>query len=209
MSVAYSRELTQLGEHLRARAVIVESLFDSILCALPARDGRGAVAATERAREEWRNGASVEAEGLVLMAEHKPAAESLRQVVASIKMAISFRRVLGVLATIAPRIEALAGHPEVSIPDGVEKAGADALRVLRQSLEAWRQWDEGDGRTVPAAVTCERSVAGRSDAEIVERIARDRANAEAYEQCLGVLRAFEIVSEYVNGIADDVAAVCQ
>jgi len=209
MSVAHSRELTKLSEHLRARAAIVESLFESILRALPERDGPGAMAAAERARADWRGGASVEREGVALMAERKPAAESLRLVVASIKMAISFRRIHHVIATIAPRIEALSRHAEVSIPHGVGRTGADALRVLKRALETWRLSDESEGRPVVVTSTCGGKIAERSAREIVQRIASDRANAEAYEHCLGVLRAFEIAAEYVNGVADDVAALCQ
>ena len=192
------------GGVLKLAAIVEDTLNRSVraLC-----DGRVDLASEVRAEDHAvdHEELQIESECLRVLALYQPVASDLRRVAAVLKVSGDLERMGDLARHIAKRIRKLADDPlAFPGPPALEALATDALRQVRDSLDALTHGDPQSARTVIAA---DARVNSRHRAVLQELKASIRTDPDRVDDWLRLVntaRNLERIADHATHIAEAV-----
>ena len=146
----------------------------------------------------------IEEKCLELLALHQPVAIDLRRVAGALKINGDLERIADLSLNLAERTEALALHPDVSIPTELADMVACAIRMLRDAKNAFVNND----------VELAKEVCRRDDeldemnreliVALVKVMETNPSQVSGYLQVFSATRIVERIGDHATNIAEDV-----
>ncbi len=204
MSKHLQRDLTAIERSLSQQASVVEQMVQTAYRGL--RERCLGTAAEILAQESALNASEVriEEECLETLALHQPVAIDLRRTATAIKINADLERIGDLALNLAERTEALASHPEVPNPTGLEEMVERALAMLHDAHRAFVTLD----------VKLAHSVCRRDDEvdainreviqEIITAMERRPDHAAGYLHLFSASRIVERIGDHATNISEDV-----
>ncbi len=204
MSKHMARDLDNLQRAILVMAGTVEEALHVAVRALQDRDPAAARAciAGDAAVDRLEN--EVQEECLKILALHQPVAGDLRRVSAVLLISTDLERIGDLAVGIAERALQLARPPHVPVPDRLADMAARAIRMVRQSLDAFVAQDAAAAR----AVIRQDDEVDRDNADIIRVLIAGMKEpagpVEAGLSLFSAVRHVERIADHATNIAEDV-----
>jgi phosphate transport system protein len=201
----FLRDMEGLWSGVLKLAAVVEDTLNRSVRALC--DGQVDLASEVRAEERSvdHREVQIERECLRVLALYQPVASDLRRVAAVLKVSGDLERMGDLARHIAKRVRKLAGAPPVfPIPPALEALATDALRQVRDGLDALTHGDPHIARTVIAA---DAGVNHRYRAvlkELKASIRTDPDRIDGWLRLINTARNLERIADHATHIAEAV-----
>ena len=199
-----ARDLDNLQRAILGMAGAVEEALHVAVRSLRDRDPVAARACVAGDAVVDRLENEVQEECLKILALHQPVAGDLRRVSAVLLISTDLERIGDLAVGIAERALQLARPPLVPVPDRLGEMAARAIRMVRQSLDAFVARDAAAAR----AVIREDDAVDRDAADIIRGlIAAMKEPGGAVEAGLSLfsaVRHVERIADHATNVAEDV-----
>lgn len=198
----YEAELHALRESVLLMSATVENLLTSAMQALREKNPAKAAAAAGTDEQVDRLEVEIDDACLRILARRQPVAKDLRFITTTLKLVTDLERIGDLATNICERVSEFTGEPAPQGFADVEKMGALAQEMLRESLDAFVKND----------VVRARSVKGRDG--LVDQLYADvfphaiRHMNKHPDQCDAGLRMLSI-AKYIERIADHATNVSE
>lgn len=204
MSIHLERDLGSLEQDLLAQSALVEEMVRLACKGLCERKLGLSELLLAREPEINRREVRIEEECLKVLALHQPVAVDLRRVATVLKTNGDLERIADLAVNIGERNDAIAAHPQLPLPDFLERMADAATGMVRDALDALVDLDADAARQVR-----------RQDDEV------DNYNRRVIDHVYGVIRAtphlvepalhlfsasrhIERIADHATNIAEDV-----
>lgn len=209
MSKHLQRDLEGLKKAILTMGAMVE---ESIRKAVSALQGRSAAAAEDVIRGDDRIDeaeVTIEEECLHLLALHQPVAEDLRFIAAVLKINSDLERMGDLAVNIAERAKALATAEPFDTPPQLRAMADGAMRMVRESLDAFVRQDEEGARRILAedreVDQLNREILG----DLQARMEREPATVRRATHLFSASKYLERIADHATNIAEDVVYLIQ
>lgn len=201
----FLRDLEGLwGGVLKLAAVVEDALNLSVRALCDGRvDLADEVRDEERTVDRWE--VQIERECLRVLALHQPVASDLRRVAAVLKVSGDLERMGDLARHIAKRIRKLADDPlAFPVPPALETLATDALRQVRDSLDALTHSDSQIARAVIAADTAVNRRYRDVMKELKASIKTHPDRVDNWLRLINTARNLERIADHATNIAESV-----
>jgi phosphate transport system protein len=201
----FLRDMEGLWHQVLKLAAVVETTLSTSVRALC--DGRADLAAGVKSEEQSINRweVQIERDCLKVLALHQPVASDLRRVAAILRINSDLERMADLARHIAKRARKLAQEPiGRALPRGLEILAAEAMDLVRESLDALTQ---GDVALARAVIAGDRKVDRHRRAvveELKQAIRNDPDHLDAWLHLINATRNIERVADHATNIAEAV-----
>ncbi|MBI4480513.1 MAG: phosphate signaling complex protein PhoU [Acidobacteria bacterium] len=204
MSKHLQIEIERLKKRVLAIGVTVVEAIQKALLALEARRAEIAAQVMEGDKQVDTAEVELEEECLKLLALYQPVAEDLRFITAVMKINNDLERMGDEAVNIAEHASFLARNNPISVPPQLSAITAAAMRMVRESLDAFVQGDVQAARRICA----EDDEVDGLNREIINAVWRmmqeDPQTVERATHLFSVSRHLERIADHATNIAEDV-----
>jgi phosphate transport system protein len=204
MSKHFHREMEGLRERVLTMGAMVEEAIGKSVAALKERRREMATEVVDGDAKIDRIEVEIEEECLKILALHQPVAEDLRIVAAVMKIDNDLERMGDLAVNVAERASFLAEKPPIAIPEQLEEMSVAAMRMVRESLDAFVKRDTEAARRIcqddDEVDQFNREIAGM----LCELMQRDPDSIERALHLFSVSRYLERIADHATNIAEDV-----
>lgn len=197
-------EIEKLKTRLLGIGVTVIDAIQKALFALEARRGEIAAQVMEGDKEVDTAEVELEEECLKLLALYQPVAEDLRFITAVMKINNDLERMADEAVNIAEHASFLSHNKPLALPPQLTAMTAAAMRMVRESLDAFVKGDVLEARRICA----EDDVVDGLNREIIDSVWRmmqsDPQTVERATHLFSVSRHLERIADHATNIAEDV-----
>lgn len=204
MSKHLARDLETLEREVLTQSSIVEEMISKACLAL--REARPDVAAeviAEDRRVDERE-VHIEESCLKILALHQPVAVDLRRTAMILKINNDLERIADLAGNIAERAQSLAGYPEFSIPQTLERMSQDAIQMVRQALDAFVELDVALAREICIRDATVDAMNLDVINEVYQTMRSDSSLIEPALHLFSASRHVERIADHATNIAEDV-----
>lgn len=146
----------------------------------------------------------IEEEALKVLALYQPVAGDLRFIIAALKINGDLERIGDLAVTIAKSVKHMGEIPGVVLSESLDTVADHALRLLRDSLDAFTRQDAAIAKELVAKEP-ERAILQRQVIDEISQAFKDHPESlETLISVLFVCRALERVADHASNIAEDV-----
>lgn len=204
MSVVFMKEVEALKRRILAQSAQVEESVILAVQALLARDEDQARLVIRGNFDVDQSEVEIEEEALKILALYQPVAADLRFLASVIKVNNDLERIGDLATNIAKRAVKIAREPALVFPDELGQAATRARDMVRESLNAFVEYDAAPARTICESdrVVDRHCKAVRRFVE--ERIRKDPDRIGGYLELLLASRNVERIGDHATNIAEDV-----
>lgn len=204
MSKHLQRDLDNLQRDLLALASLVEASVHKAILSLQRRDAKLAREVIEGDGQIDTEENHVDEECLKILALHQPVAVDLRRIASAMMISTDLERIADLAEEIAERAVHLAAHPQMPIPDRLQRMTDLTTMMVRQSLDAFVNLDATQAKHV---LRMDDEV-DRYNKEIIHEIVQVmKQSPEVIEPGLSLfsaIRHLERIADHATNIAEDV-----
>ena len=204
MSKHLQIEIERLKKRVLAIGVTVIEAIQKALLALEARRAEIASQVMEGDKQVDTAEVELEEECLKLLALYQPVAEDLRFITAVMKINNDLERMGDEAVNIAEHASFLARNNPIPVPPQLSAITAAAMRMVRESLDAFVQGDVQAARRICA----EDDEVDALNREIINAVWRmmqdDPQTVERATHLFSVSRHLERIADHATNIAEDV-----
>lgn len=204
MSIHLARDMEKLKKDLLTMGAMVEEAIYEAVTAL--RDRRPEVARDviegDDRIDRWE--VEVEEECLKILALHQPVAKDLRFIASVMKINSDLERMGDLAVNIAERAAFLASLPPIPVPHQLGPMAEAAMRMARESLDAFVNCDSETARRICKA---DDEVDGYNREvihELQELMERHPETIPRATHLFSVSRQLERIADHATNIAEDV-----
>lgn len=204
MSVVFMKEVDDLKRQILVLSAQVE---ESVILAVKALLTRDEELARQVIRGDFdvdQAEVEVEEEALKILALHQPVAADLRFLAAVLKINNDLERIGDLATNIAKRAVKISKQPALIMPDELSDAATRVRDMVRDSLNAFVNFDAGPARKVCSSDDEVDLLCKGVRLFVEEQI---RKNPECLSVCLDMLlasRNIERIGDHATNIAEDV-----
>jgi phosphate transport system protein len=204
MSKHLQIEIERLKRRLLAFGTIVVEAMQKALLALEARRAEIARQVIEGDHRIDRAEVAIEEECLKLLALYQPVAEDLRFIAAVMKINNDLERMGDEAVNIAEHAVFLSQAEPIPVPPQLNKISMAAMRMVRESLDAFVNRDVFEARRIGA----EDDEVDQLNREIINSVwdimKKDPKTIERATHWFSVARHLERIADHATNIAEDV-----
>jgi phosphate transport system protein len=204
MARHFQREIERLKQHLLVIGATVVEAIQKALLSLEARRAEIAGQVMEGDGRIDQGEVEIEEECLHLLALYQPVAEDLRFIAAVMKINNDLERMGDEAVNIAEHAVFLSRNEPVPMPPQLKAITEAALRMVRESLDAFINSDVEEARRICA----EDDEVDRLNQEIIEWVwammRKDPNTVERATHLFSVARHLERIADHATNIAEDV-----
>jgi phosphate transport system protein len=201
------RDLEKLEKLVLKMATLVEESVFQATKSLLERDAvlAGRVVETDNLIDQLEN--DVQDECMKMLALHQPVAVDLRRICSVLQISTDLERMGDLATAIAVRSEAVRLTPSLTIPERVQPMTAQAVQMVRRSLDAFVNLDVPAARAVILLDVLVDEDNAAVIADLIEEMKRKPHHIEATISLFSAVRHIERIADHATNIAEDVIYV--
>lgn len=202
-AVLLRREIENLKRDILALCAVVEESVSKAMTAVGKRDAALAREVIEGDPQIDQLEVDLEEECLKILALHQPVAADLRFIIAVLKINNDLERIGDLATNIAKRSLFLADH-SVREPETLPRMAEKVREMLRQSLDAFVDFDADRARTVLQVDDEVDNMHKEMFRGLQEATRAEPDHVEGYTQYLTISRNLERIADLATNICEDV-----
>jgi phosphate transport system protein len=199
----FDEALASLRNNVIMMASLATRNLDNALNGLSQRDDDLCATAIADDEEIDQLEKQIDKDGIELLLRFQPVASDLRRVVTAMKLSSNLERIGDQAVSIARKARKLNRHPALQEVALIEPMRELAMKMFRDSVDAFVREDVDLGRGLKArdkALDEMNTLAGR---RLVERMAQEPDNLRGYLNLMFISRHLERVGDHATNIAED------
>ncbi len=204
MSQVFIREIERLKKQILVLSAQVEESVILAVRALLTRDEELAQQVIRGDFDVDQVEVEVEEEALKILALHQPVATDLRFLTAVLKINNDLERIGDLATNIAKRAVKICKEPAVTMPDELGQAATRARDMVRDSLNAFVNFDAGPAKVVCGSDEAVDQLCRQVRRFVETQIQKDPARISCYLDMLLASRNIERIGDHATNIAEDV-----
>lgn len=204
MSQIFINEVGKLKKHILSLSAQVEESLILAVKSLLTRDEALAQQVIGGDFDVDKVEVEVEEEALKILALYQPVATDLRFLAAVLKINSDLERIGDLATNIAKRAVKMCKEPALTVPDELGQAAIRARDMVRDSLNAFVNFDAGQAKTVCGSDETVDQLCRQVRRFVETQIQRDPARVSCYLDMLLASRNIERIGDHATNIAEDV-----
>ena len=204
MSQVFINEVGKLKKQILSLSAQVEESLILSVKALLTRDEELAQQVIRGDFDVDQVEVEVEEEALKILALYQPVATDLRFLTAVLKINNDLERIGDLATNIAKRAVKMCKEPALTMPDELGQAAIRARDMVRDSLNAFVNFDAGPAKTVCGSDEAVDQLCRQVRRFVETQIQKDPARISCYLDMLLASRNIERIGDHATNIAEDV-----
>jgi phosphate transport system protein len=199
----FDEALASLRNHVLMMASLTTRSLENALTGLLQRDDELCATAIADDEEIDQLEIQIDKDGIELLLRFQPVASDLRRVVSAMKLSSNLERVGDQAVSIARKARKLNRHPPLPEAALIEPMRDLAIKMLRDSVDAYVKEDVELGRGLKARDKTLDELNTDAGRRLVERMAQDPEQLRGYLNLMFISRHLERVGDHATNIGED------
>ncbi|MGB8340282.1 MAG: phosphate signaling complex protein PhoU [Chthoniobacterales bacterium] len=199
----FDEALASLRNNVIMMASLAARNLDNALNGLLQRDDDLCATAIADDEEIDQLEKQVDKDGIELLLRFQPVASDLRRVVSAMKLSSNLERMGDQAVSIARKARKLNRHPALQEVALIEPMRELAMKMFRDSVDAFVRDDVDLGRGLKARDKALDEMNTATGRHLVERMAQEPDNLRGYLNLMFISRHLERVGDHATNIAED------
>ncbi len=199
----FDEALASLRNNVIMMASLATRNLDNALNGLLQRDDDLCATAIADDEEIDQLEKQVDKDGIELLLRFQPVASDLRRVVSAMKLSSNLERMGDQAVSIARKTRKLNRHPALQEVALIEPMRELAMKMFRDSVDAFVRDDVDLGRGLKARDKALDEMNTATGRHLVERMAQEPDNLRGYLNLMFISRHLERVGDHATNIAED------
>ena len=199
----FDEALASLRNNVIMMASLATRSLDNALNGLLQRDDDLCATAIADDEEIDQLEKQVDKDGIELLLRFQPVASDLRRVVSAMKLSSNLERMGDQAVSIARKARKLNRHPALQEVALIEPMRELAMKMFRDSVDAFVREDVDLGRGLKARDKALDEMNTATGRRLVERMAQEPDNLRGYLNLMFISRHLERVGDHATNIAED------
>ncbi len=199
----FDEALGSLRNNVLMMSSLTERSLDNALEGLIERDDDLCATAIADDEEIDQLEKQVDKDGIDLLLRFQPVASDLRRVVSAMKLCSNLERMADQAVNIARKARKLNRHPALPEVELISPMREHAMRMFKDSVDAYVQEDVDLGRGLKARDKALDEMNAKASRRLIEQMAQNPEQLRGYLNLMFIARHLERVGDHATNIAED------
>lgn len=199
----FDEALASLRNNVLMMASLTERSLENALAGLMQRDDDLSATSIADDEEIDQLEKQIDKDGIELLLRFQPVASDMRRVISAMKLCSNLERMGDQAVNIARKARKLNRHPALPELELIEPMREHAMRMFRDSVDAYVREDVELGRALKARDKALDELNGQASRRLIERMAQDPEQLRGYLNLMFIARHLERVGDHATNIAED------